>query len=387
MKLQCNKIFDIVTRAKRDGYSTVSAQGASRSGKTYNIMIWLVAQLLSRPRLSVSIVRATLPSLKRSVFRDFKDVLERINLWSDRNYNKTDGIYLFGNGSFAEFFSCDNEEKLKGSKRNILFINEANELKFSEWNQLQMRTTEFTIIDYNPSFSDEHWICSINRYDDVYHFITTYKDNPFLEQRVIDQIESLQHTNKSLWQIYGLGQQAQVEGLIFPEITVVDEIPDYAKREYLGVDFGFTNDPTAIVRVGVYADRLFIEELAYNTQMLTGDIVAVLKKHPRTKVISESADPRLIQEIYRAGINIHPVKKYPGSIMAGISKMLSYKICITKDSLNVIKEFKNYTYRQDKEGKWLNEPIDVYNHAIDAIRYVCLSELTQRQNAGIKIFN
>lgn len=231
-------------------------------------------------------------------------------------------------------------------------------------------------MDYNPSFSDDHWICGVNQDSRTYHFISTYKDNPFIEQSIIDEIEGLRTKNQTLWQVYGLGQQAVIEGLIFKQVEAISEIPVNVKRRWVGMDFGFTNDPTAIVEVAIQDNDLYIDERAYATQMLSNDIIRVLKSEcERMKVISESADPRLIQEIYRAGINIHPVQKFGGSIEAGITKMLEFKIHITARSCNVIKEFKNYTYQQDKEGKWLNEPIDCYNHAIDAVRYVIMNEV------------
>ena len=163
---------------------------------------------------------------------------------------------------------------------------------------------------------------------------------------------------------------------VFRGFEIVDKIPSIADKRYIGVDFGFTNDPTAICEVAVYGDILYIDEICYRTEMLSTEIIQVLKTEaPRMKVISESADPRLIQEIYRAGIDIHPVKKFAGSIEAGLAKMQEYKIVVTKRSVNVMKELKNYTYRQDKEGKWLNAPIDCYNHAIDAVRYVIMEEV------------
>jgi phage terminase large subunit len=387
MKLQTTRVFSEITKAQKNGYTTVSEQGSSRSAKTYNTVIWIVCQCLAVPKTTVSICRATLPSLKGSVLRDFIEVLQRIGEYSDKCFNKSDLIYTFPNGSWVEFFSCDNETKLRGRKRKILFVNEANELKYLEWQQLQLRTTQFSIIDYNPSFSDEHWICEVNKDPRTYHFISTYKDNPFLEQKVIDEIESLKRKNFSLWQIYGLGLQAQVEGLVFRNVDVVERIPEtgYRRRRFLGVDFGYTNDPTAIVDVVIEEETktLYIDELCYRTSMLTSDIVAELKPQGAVKVISESADPRLVQEIYRAGINIHPVVKYQGSVEAGLTKMQEYKIVITKHSTNVIKEFRNYTYSQDKEGKWLNTPIDVWNHAIDAIRYVVMSEILGGQRKPI----
>lgn len=389
MKLQTTRVFSEIEGARRKGYTTVSEQGSSRSAKTYNTVIWLVCQCLAVPKTTVSICRATLPSLKGSVLRDFIEVLQRIGEYSDKCYNKSDLIYTFPNGSWVEFFSCDNETKLRGRKRKILFVNEANELKYLEWQQLQLRTTQFSIIDYNPSFSDEHWICEVNKDPRTYHFISTYKDNPFLEQKVIDEIESLKRKNFSLWQIYGLGLQAQVEGLVFRNVDVVERIPESGsrRRRFLGMDFGYTNDPTAIVEVQIEEETktLYIDELCYRTTMLTSDIIAELKPLGAVKVISESADPRLVQEIYRAGINIHPVVKYSGSIEAGITKMQEYKLVITKRSTNVIKEFRNYTYQQDKEGKWLNAPIDVWNHAIDAIRYVVMSELLGGKRKAVNL--
>lgn len=371
------KNFIKLGEAFEQGYTTVSEQGSSRSSKTYSNVQWLIKRCLDVAGTTISIVRKTMPAIKRSVYRDFEEIMVTWELWNDRRMNKSEFVYTFDNGSWIEFFSCENEQKMRGSKRQILFVNEANELSFIEWQQLQMRTTLFSILDYNPSFSDEHWINQVNKERKTYHFISTYKDNPFLEQKVIDEIESLQWKNKTLWQVYGLGQQAIVEGLIFPNITVTDYVPSETQRHrYIGMDFGYENDPTAIVEVSFFRKQMYIRELCYKTHMLTKDIIEELKKIPwEPEIISESADPRLVDEIYNAGLDIKPVHKFGGSIMAGITKMQEYEICVTSDSLNVIKELRNYTYRQDKEGKWLNVPIDAYNHAIDASRYVVLEKV------------
>lgn len=329
--------------------------------------------------LRLSVVRKTLTALRGSVLLDFKEVLNIMGLWNwkEKAFNKSDFTFTFPNGSWIEFFSTDDEQKLRGRKRDICYVNEANELSSLEWQQLKMRTTMFTVADYNPSFSDEHWLCSVNTDPRTYHFITTYKDNPFLEQTIVDEIESLRTKNKSLWQIYGLGQQAVVEGLVFTNVEIIDDIPHYAMRHHWrGMDFGYAADPTAIVDVYFYQNTLYLHEICYNTEMLASDIIRVLKDNDgAVETISESADPRLIQEIYRGGCNVKPVVKYPGSIMAGITKMLEYKICVTKDSPNAIKELKNYTWAQDKEGKWLNQPIDAFNHILDAVRYVTMMKI------------
>lgn len=371
--------------ARQEGYTIISEQGASRSGKTYNTLLYLITYCLNHPKTKVSVVRASLPALKRSVMEDFRDIMLRLGEWSERNMNKTELRFTFGkNGSVVEFFSADDEQKLRGSKRDILFVNEANELRFMEWQQLKMRTTQFAVMDYNPSFSDEHWICQVNKDPRTYHFITTYKDNKYLEPEVVAEIESLKGKNDALWRIYGLGLQAVVEGLIFTNVEQCNEFPEYCKREYVGMDFGYENDPTAIVRVGLYQDRIYIDEITYKTKMLTNEIIRDLKQHCSShKIISESADPRLIDEIHRAGLNIHPVRKYGGSVEAGIQKMLEYKIYVTKGSINVIKEFKNYTWAKDKEERYLNKPIDAFNHAIDAIRYVILNEVLGGERAAL----
>ena len=356
------------------------------SAKTYSVVQFLCMQCFNYAGTTVSIIRAGMPSIKRTVYRDFKDIMLNFGWWDDKCMNKSEFVYTFPNGSWIEFFSTDNEQKVRGSKRKILFVNEANELSFIEWQQLQMRTTEFSILDYNPSFSEDHWINQVNEEKSTYWFISTYKDNPFLEPKVIAEIESLKWKNPSLWRIYGLGLRSMVEGLIFKNVVIDDYIPIQAKRHhYRGMDFGYASDPTAIIDVYIYGKDIYVDEVCYQTQMLAADIIRVLKKDKEnTEIISECADPRLIDEIYNAGIDIKPVKKFPGSIQAGIMKMLEYKIHITKRSINARREFNNYTWRQDKEGKWLNEPIDMYNHIVDSLRYVCMTKLLGDYGSGMQ---
>ena len=356
------------------------------SAKTYSVVQFLCMFCFNYAGTTVSIIRAGMPSIKRTVYRDFKDIMLNFGWWDDKCMNKSEFVYTFPNGSWIEFFSTDNEQKVRGSKRKILFVNEANELSFIEWQQLQMRTTEFSILDYNPSFSEDHWINQVNEEKSTYWFISTYKDNPFLEPKVIAEIESLKWKNPSLWRIYGLGLRSMVEGLIFKNVVIDDYIPIQAKRHhYRGMDFGYASDPTAIIDVYIYGKDIYVDEVCYQTQMLAADIIRVLKKDKEnTEIISECADPRLIDEIYNAGIDIKPVKKFPGSIQAGIMKMLEYKIHITKRSINARREFNNYTWRQDKEGKWLNEPIDMYNHIVDSLRYVCMTKLLGDYGSGMQ---
>ena len=370
------KVWNGINTGINEGKTIISLQGSSRSAKTYNVLIYLITYLLQHNNIRLSIVRKTLPAIKGSVLIDFKEILIRMNLWDDKQFNKTELIYKFSNGSWVEFFSTDDEQKIRGRKRDILFVNEANEISQMEWQQLKMRTTKFAILDYNPSFSEDHWIESENKDSDTYHFISTYLDNPFLEQKIIDDIEKLKDKNKSLWTVYGLGLRAVIEGRIFESYEIIEKIPEYVKRHWIGMDFGYTNDPTAICNVAIFEDNLYIDEICYNTRMLTNDIIKVLKANAEgLKIISESADPRMIQEIYNSGLNIHAVNKFPGSINAGLDKMKEFNIKITKRSVNVKKEFDNYVFAQNKDGGFINVPVDTLNHQIDAVRYVVLSEV------------
>ena len=357
------------------GFKQVSARGGSRSGKTYNIVIWLIVFCLLHPGTTVSIVRKTGPSLRGSVLRDVDEILSRMAVAT--TYNKTELIFTFTNGSWIELFSTDNETKLRGRKRKILFINEANELSYMEYQQLKFRTEDFTICDYNPSITEDHWLYEFDKDERTFMYVTTYRDNyRFLSPVIIQEIESLKTKNKSLWQIYGLGQMAVIEGLVFANnVKIVDTVPEHIRRRWYGMDLGFTADPTAIVEVAQEGNNLYIDEKCYLTQMLSSDIIRAFKALPPLKIISESADPRLVQEIYRAGLDIHPVQKFPGSVEAGITKMQEFKLCITRRSTNTIRESKNYVWAQDKDGKWLNKPIDLFNHSMDAIRYVVLEEI------------
>lgn len=380
MTIRANKIVRILDRALRAGKTVISAQGSSRSGKTYNILIYLITYLAQHPKTRLTIVRGTLPALKGSVLIDFKEILLRMELWNEKAFNKSELIYTLPNGSVVDFISTDSEQKLRGRKRDVLFVNEANELLEIEWQQLRMRTTRFCVLDYNPSFSEDHWLCALNRDERTYHFITTFRDNPFLEQAIIDNLLSLKETNPSLWRVYGEGQQAQVEGLVYPSHEVIDALPEGLRHIRVGMDFGFTNDPTAAILVGYTDDALYLDELIYQSGLFASDIADLLRAGAKgVKVIADSAEPRTIAEIARRGIDIHPAAKGADSIKAGIDKMRSMKIYVTKRSNNLRKELRSYTWRQSHDGRWLDQPIDAFNHALDAVRYVVLTEILDKK--------
>ena len=375
IRVQTTKVYSILDEAVNKGYTTISEQGSARSGKTWNTLIWIIVYCLKNPETTVSIVRKTNPALTGSVMRDFITIIQDMGFWDKRDFNKTAQMYTFKNGSWVEFFATDDEQKLRGRKRQILYVNEGNELREIEWKQLKMRTTKFSIIDYNPSFSEEHWLNTLNEDKRTFHFITTYKDNPFLEQTIIDEIESYKDTSPSLWRIYGLGLRAIVEGLVFDNWDVVDYFPDSFELEGYGLDFGYANSFTACCHCGINGKDLYLDELFYQRKMLTSDISTRLLELDGD-IICDSADPRLIDEIFNDGVlTIYPIMKFNGSVDAGIMKMREYKIHVTKRSINFIKELKNYCYQQDKDGNWLNKPVKDFDHLIDAARYWVLGEV------------
>ena len=353
-------------------------QGGTRSGKTYSICQSLI-ELCFKNRSAgtvITIVRKTFPALRSSVMRDFFDILTQGGHYKEEHHNKSQATYtLFGN--LIEFISADQPQKLRGRKRHILYINEANELSLEDWRQLILRTTDKTLLDFNPS-DQFHWIYDhvLDR-DDVDFFKTTYKDNPFLEQSVIDEIERFRETDANYWRIYGLGERGVNTAAVFPQWQVAEAIPERAKLVAYGMDWGFTNDPTALVSVWLEDYSLYIQEHLYKTGMTNHDISKELTalSLDRTPIICDSAEPKSIEELHRFGHNVKPSKKGPDSIRLGIDIMKRHKLYILSDSLNAQKEFRNYQWEVDRNGTQLSKPKDQNNHIVDAVRYVCINRI------------
>jgi phage terminase large subunit len=283
------------------------------------------------------------------------------------------------NGNLVEFISLDQPTKVRGRKRDLLFVNEANELFWEDWQQLIFRTTGKIIIDYNPS-DEFHWIYDkVKTREDADFYITTYKDNPFLEPEIVAEIERLKYTDENYWKVYGLGQVGAAKSLIFT-INLTDAIPDNARLLSYGMDFGYTNDPTTLVGVYLHDTNLFIDELLYRTNMTNQDIAKELDRlgiGRRDEIYADSSEPKSIEEIYRMGWNIKPATKGQGSVNIGIDMLKRYAINVTKRSTNSIKEFRNYKWKEDKNGNVLNEPVDLFNHSIDACRYATYAKLSK----------
>ncbi len=353
-------------------------QGSSRSGKTYSIlMVLILVKALEQDDGVFTIVRKTMPSLKATAMRDFFEILKNHEMYDEKFHNKTENTYQL-NGNLFEFVSLDQPQKKRGAKRTYLFLNEANELNLEDWIQLSIRTEKQIFIDYNPSM-EEHWIYDvvIPRTDCTF-IQSTYKDNlKFLPEEVVKEIENLKNIDDNYWRVYGLGLPGQIKGLIFDNWDLVDELPEDCKWVVYGMDFGFTNDPTALIKVGMEGGELWLDELIYNRGLTNQDIAKWMGELGLRWVDEVIADnqPKCIYEIKKEGFNVVATFKGKDSILAGLDIMKRFRIHITKRSGNLIREFKNYKWKEDQSGKATNEPIDKFNHGIDAVRYVCLAKV------------
>lgn len=378
-KIQTNIVYKHLVNSNK---KIIVEQGGTRSGKTYNILLYIIFHYCINNRNKIiTICRKTFPSLRATVLRDFLQILNQHQIYREDFHNKSNSEYnLFGN--LVEFTSLDQSQKIRGRKRDLLFINEGNELYIDDWRQLIFRTQERVILDFNPS-DEYHWIYDqVLTREDCDFYKTTYLDNPFLEDIIKLEIERLKETDDQYWQIYGLGERATSINTIFKYVEI-NKIPDDAKFISYGADAGFTNDPSTLVSVYIKDYNLYIKEHLYRTMMTTLDIHKTFKEVgiQRQQIYFDSAEPRLIAELRRMGWNIFPSLKGKDSVNAGIDLLKRYKIHITSDSKNAIQEFRNYKWKQDRTGNLTNIPEDKNNHITDAVRYATYSILS-RPNFG-----
>ena len=366
-------------------------QGGSRSGKTFSILQLLaLVKAFEGTDMVFSIVRKTMPALKTSAMRDFFEILKTNALYDERYHNKTENTYLL-NGNLFEFMSLDQPQKKRGAKRTYLFINEANELNLEDWIQLSLRTEKQIYLDFNPSM-DEHWIYDIVIPRQDCTFIhSTYLDNlKFLPEELVREIENLKSVDQNYWRIYGLGEIGQIKGLVFTNWEVVDEYPSECKWTSYGLDFGFSNDPTALIKIGYSGGDLYLDEMIYSRGLTNQDIGKWMNQLGITKADEIIADnqPKCIYEIRLEGFNIKPTFKGQDSIITGIDIMKRQRFKVTKRSVNLIRELKNYKWKEDAAGNALNVPVDRFNHGIDAVRYVVMNRnLAYARKSRAKVFH
>ena len=344
----------------------VLLQGSTRSGKTWSIIHWVISicEHSEDAGLEIDIVRDTYTALKATIWKDFETVLKELDLWSEADHHKTEHTYnLYGNK--IQYYGADNPEKIHGRSRDILIINEANHIEQETIDQLTPRTRYRIICDFNPALGAEHWL---DPYIDEYGvLITTYKDNPHLTQDQVDDIESKRH-NKYWWSVYGEGKRAKVEGAVF-ENWMEGEF-DTTLPFWFGQDFGYSKDPTTLVKVAIDDKRkiIYAHECLHETHLNTEQIATINIKHAKDSlIIADSAEPRLIAELKKNhGLNIQGAVKI--TINEGVMLMNNYKIVVTPSSRNLKIELSKYRWAD--KGKTV--PIDDWNHQIDALRYGCM---------------
>lgn len=346
-------------------------QGGTSASKTISILLYLIdrAQRDTVPTLT-SVISESIPHLKRGAMRDFKNIMIDHKYWVDSQWNATDSIYTFETGSVIEFFSADQPDKLRGARRDRAFINEANNISLDAFDQLEVRTKEFIFIDWNPTIEFWFYTDILSKRVDVDHIILTYKDNEALSQEIVDSIETRKE-RKGWWNVYGLGQLGEVEGKIYRDWAIIDEIPHEARLERYGLDFGYSGDPCAIVVVYKYNGGFILDELLYQKGYSNKRISDVfLNQDKQALVIADSAEPKSIDELISYGINVVGSNKGADSIRHGISLIQDQRISVTKRSINLIKEYRNYLWKTDRNGKILaGVPEGGLDHCLDASRY------------------
>jgi len=368
LNIRHTPVFDINFKSIDDSkVRFVINQGGSRSSKTYSLCQMIIVYCLLNPNKMVSIVRKSFPSLRGSVLRDFIEVMKDLEIYKVRDHNKTENLYNFDNGSVVEFFSVDDEQKIRGRKRDLLWVNEANELSFEEFNQLNMRTTEKLFFDFNPS-DNEHWLYDLMLRDNSKLIKSTYKDNPFLGDDLVKEIEDLIKVDENYYKIYALGEKPIPHTRIYTHFKPFDYLPAFDADDIVyGMDFGF-NHPTTLMKINFIDNEAYVEEMLYKSNLTSTDIIRELEQlniDKRKYIYADYARPEIIEDLRRAGYNMKDSNK---EVKAGIDSVKTTLIHLHKDSINTWKEYRMYSWKTNRE-QILDEPIKLWDDALDAIRY------------------
>jgi phage terminase large subunit len=360
-------------------------QGGTSAGKTFGILPILISKAAKRPLMEISVVSESIPHLRRGALKDFLSMMKSGFRYVDKRYNKSLLRYDFDNGSYIEFFSADDSSKLRGARRDILYINECNNIEFEAYNELAIRTKREIYLDFNPA--NEFWVhTELKNEPDTDFVVLTYKDNEALDKGIVKEIEKnrLKGLTSSYWanwwNVYGLGEMGSLQGVVFSNWKQIDTIPTEARLLGYGVDFGYTADPTSIIEVYNYNGQRILNEICYQTGLVNTEIAKKLQKN--IIAYADSAEPKSIEEIRRTGQLIKGVTKGTDSVNFGIQIMQSQEYLVTSQSTNLIKELRSYCWDKDRSGKQINKPIANYNHAIDAVRYHEMESLGKGKNFG-----
>lgn len=358
-------------------YRVIANQGSTRSGKTYSIIQLLALWIAHKEKKTITVVSPSLPHLKRGARRDFLEILESAGIYSDEQFNKTDNVYHFPGGSYVEFFGVDEPGKVRGPGRDILFVNEANLIPFSVYKQLALRTKGTIFIDFNP-VDEMNWVYDVADAKGNLMVHSTYLNNPFLPKEQVREIESLRLADENMWNVFGLGLRGKSSELVYNHWKTCEDLP--MKGEiFMGQDFGY-NVPSALVLCEYYEGSIYAKELLYERQLTTTDLIERFKDLGVSKTIEifcDSAEPKTIEEIRRAGYNVWEADK---DVTEGIRKVKSIPLYITNDSINILKEIRGYKWRTDINGKPVkdkdrDEPVKFNDHSMDALRYAVFTKL------------
>ncbi len=346
------------------GVRFVINEGGSRSSKTYSLCQMVIVYCLQNPNKVVSIIRKTFPALRATVMRDFLEILKDLDIYEKTNHNMSENIYRFPNGSIVEFFSVDDEQKIRGRKRDIAWCNEANELFYDDFTQLNMRTETKLIFDYNPSDSSS-WLYELPK-DESIIIKSTYKDNPFLPETIKRQIEDLKRTDEALYQIYALGEKAISKSNIYSNWTFIKHRPAKFTSYVYGLDFGY-NHPTALMRVYWRDNDIFIEPVIYESYLTTSNLIEkmkILNVEENVEILADYSRPEIIQEMNNSGFNVLNANKV---VKKGIDNVKSFGVFCEEDQ-RIKKEYENYKWKKIGDNI-TDEPIKLYDDAMDAVRY------------------
>jgi phage terminase large subunit len=339
----------------------------------------VIVYCLNNPGKIVSIVRKSFPSLRSTVMRDMIDILNELNIYNSDRHNRTENIYTFDNEAKIEFFSLDDPQKIRGRKRDVLWANEANELGFEEFNQLNFRTAEKLFFDFNPSDS-EHWLYDVLNKEDATLVHSTYKDNIFLPDTLVKEIEDLINVDQDYYNIYALGLPSKSTHTIFNhQKPYIEELARYDETMY-GLDFGFQH-PTALIECNFREDIVYVKEKIYESYLTTEDLIKKMKSldiSKSAKIICDYARPEIIEELIREGYNCYNAIK---NVSEGIDAVKSYKVFYHEDSKNIAKEFRNYKWKEIRE-RLTDEPIKLWDDAMDSIRYAVLYHKKNNRTSG-----
>lgn len=366
-------------------------QGGTSAGKTFGILPILIDEAIKHPNIEISVVSESVPHLRRGALKDFLKIMIMTRRYSEAQFNKSILKYSFTNGSYIEFFGCESADKLRGARRNILYVNEANNIPFDAYNQLAIRTSNTIWIDFNPT--SNFWAhTELQNTEDTDFIKLTYLDNEALSKLIVKDIEKAKlkaHTSnywKNWWTVYGLGEVGSLEGACIKDWRSM-ALPEAARLLCYGMDFGYTNDPTTLIALYKYNNSYIFDEVLYKKGMLNSEISNHLKSTGGTEIIyADSAEPKSIAELNSYGHIVLPCKKGRDSIVYGINLINQNEIYITPSSVHLIKELQNYVWMQAKDGTTLNKPIDNYNHCIDAMRYALTSQLDNPERGNYYIF-